>query len=176
MMLCLLLRIDHSARGGVGALTRAGSLIAIQTEKRGTRMVPVVRPFVALVVLGSIVLSGCSSKPSEQQTTGAAPNQLQEVGNMLRDFCATTNRGPANVGELASLETGYHFGYAALKAGDIEVIWGAMMAGEGGGGSDSIIAYETKVPSEGGYVLLENGTVKKMTAAEFQAAPKAGKR
>jgi hypothetical protein len=29
------------------------------------------------------------------------------------------------------------------------------------------------VPAEGGWVLLQNGTVKEMTAAEFAAAPKA---
>jgi hypothetical protein len=38
-----------------------------------------------------------------------------------------------------------------------------------------VVAYEKKVPTEGGHVLLQDGTVKQMTAAEFQSAPKAKK-
>jgi hypothetical protein len=49
------------------------------------------------------------------------------------------------------------------------------MKGEGevrsGGGE--VIAYEKVAPTDGGYVLLTTGEVKEMTAAEFQAAPKA---
>jgi hypothetical protein len=38
------------------------------------------------------------------------------------------------------------------------------------------LAYEKATPTDGGYVLLSAGTVKKMTAAEFDTAPKAGKK
>lgn len=38
-----------------------------------------------------------------------------------------------------------------------------------------ILAYGKEVPESGGYVLLLDRTVKKMTAEEFRAAPKAGK-
>ena len=39
-----------------------------------------------------------------------------------------------------------------------------------------IVAHEKNAPAEGGYVLLQDGSVKTMTAAEFAAAPKAGKK
>ena len=50
------------------------------------------------------------------------------------------------------------------------------MAGEGEGdrAPKGVVAYEKKVPDEGGYVLLQNGNVVKMTVAEFKSAPKAG--
>jgi hypothetical protein len=131
----------------------------------------------ALSVL-TIALTGCSSssKPNTQENAGAAPNQLLEVAGLLRDYSTTYNRGPAKAADLAPFESTYPFGYQAVKSGQIEVVWSATVAGEGGGGSDAIVAYEKKVPAEGGYVLLESGKVKEMKPAEFQSAPKAGKR
>ena len=41
------------------------------------------------------------------------------------------------------------------------------------GGAQQVLVYEKKAPTEGGAVLLRDGTVKQMTAAEFNAAPKA---
>jgi hypothetical protein len=38
-----------------------------------------------------------------------------------------------------------------------------------------VLAYETEVPEKGGAVLMQDGTVKTMTADEFKSAPKAGK-
>ncbi|MFO0845097.1 MAG: hypothetical protein U0797_22365 [Gemmataceae bacterium] len=97
------------------------------------------------------------------------------MANMLRDFTAASNRGPANAGELARFQNDYPLGYSQLKAGEIDIVWGARMGGEGGGGSEGVIAFEKKAPTEGGWVLLANGTVKQMPADAFKAAPKATK-
>jgi hypothetical protein len=71
----------------------------------------------------------------------------------------------------------YPRAYAAVKSGSVVVIWGAALKGEEQVGEDeAVVAYEKSVPTDGGYVLLSAGTVKKMTAAEFGAAPKAGKK
>ena len=78
--------------------------------------------------------------------------------------------------DLAQLESLYPHGYQAVKSGEVVVLWGASMAGEEGGGSEKVVAYEKKVPTDGGHVLLENGQVKSMTSVEFAAAPKAGKK
>ena len=58
------------------------------------------------------------------------------------------------------------------------VLWGSGVQGEGeaAAGGGEVVAYEKDVPASGGYVLLTSGQVKKMTADEFQAAPKAGKK
>jgi hypothetical protein len=57
------------------------------------------------------------------------------------------------------------------------IVWGATMAGEGdGGGAAEIVAYEKAAPTDGGAVLYQNGQVKKLSAAEFAAAPKAAKK
>ncbi len=118
---------------------------------------------------------GCSSRKGSSTGEPTRRDELQEVGNMLRDFMGGANRGPASAGELARYESTFPFAYKPVKSGDIVIVWGAKMGGEGGGGSDGIIAFEKKVPAEGGLVLLANGTVKEMSAAEFKTAPKATK-
>jgi hypothetical protein len=40
------------------------------------------------------------------------------------------------------------------------------------GPSGTVLGYEPKTPAEGGQVLMADGNVKDMTAAEFQAATK----
>ena len=77
--------------------------------------------------------------------------------------------------DFAKYEAGYPLGYAAVQSGEVVVVWGAKIAGEGDAGSApaNVVAYEKKTPAEGGLVLLQNGTVKEMTASEFASAPKA---
>lgn len=123
-----------------------------------------------------IFFTGCSSSNNPSGTAGPTrADNLQEVGGMISLYSGEYRRGPAKVADLAKYEHGYPLGFAALKSGDIVVVWGATMAGEGGGGSGEIVAYEKKAATEGGAVLLQNGQVKQMSAAEFAAAPKAKK-
>jgi hypothetical protein len=59
-----------------------------------------------------------------------------------------------------------------IKQGDYVVAWGVGRSSAPGMGNQ-ILAYEKKVPAEGGAVLLRDGTVRQLTAAEFAEAPKA---
>ena len=110
---------------------------------------------------------GCSSK---QEAAPQQVNLLREVDGMLRMANGRKiSKGP----EFTNLETNFPLGAAAVKSGDIVVLWGVKMASEdGSGATGEVVAYEKVVPTAGGYVLLQNGQVKKMTTAEFEAAPK----
>jgi hypothetical protein len=126
--------------------------------------------------LGLVVaLGGCSSKPDAP----AAPpksDALQEVGGLIGAYAGEFKKGPTKVADLARYENGFPLGYQAVKSGDVVVVWGAKIVieeGSGPVGGTDVVAYEKQVPTEGGAVLLQNNTVKQMTAAEFQAAPKA---
>ena len=48
------------------------------------------------------------------------------------------------------------------------MLWGGLAPW--GAASTHVLAYERQGPEEGGAVLLQDGTIKQMTAAELQAA------
>jgi hypothetical protein len=130
--------------------------------------------FVALVA-GLGLFAGCSSNPAKD----APPEYglLQEVNDLLHAAAGASRRPPARLADLDGYKSMFPRAYAAVKSGDVVVLWGAAQKGEGEAGKDeAVVAYEKAVPSSSGYVLLSAGTVKKMSAAEFSAAPKAGKK
>lgn len=98
-----------------------------------------------------------------------------EVAGLIRSYSGETGKGPTKVADLKKYELGYPLGYAAVQSGQVVILWGSTVAGEGGGGSQSVVAHEKDVPTAGGFVVLQDGNVKQMTATEFAAAPKAGK-
>lgn len=130
----------------------------------------------ASYVILAIALVGCSSGTTNEAIAPTNADALKDVANMIRDYTSANNRPPAKAADVAGYRSLYHIGHKAIESGDVVVLWGAKVAGEGGGGGETIIAYEKATPDSGGSVLLENGTVKQMTAAEFSAAPKAKKK
>jgi len=130
----------------------------------------------AVAGIALLVGVGCSADKKPTAASGAPQgDELREVGGMISLYSGKFNRGPAKASDLAPYENGFPLGYAAVRDGNVVVLWGATVAGEGDaakGGGD-IVAYEKKVPTDGGFVLLQSGHVKEMNAAEFGSAPKA---
>jgi hypothetical protein len=121
-----------------------------------------------LLAAGLCLLAGCSSRPRGQ----AAPELtvLQDVNGLLHS-AAGAGRPPANLADLARYESMYPQAYAKVKSGDVVVLWRTPLQGEGESGKgEVVVAYEKGVPTDGGYVLLSAGTVKKMSASEFASA------
>ncbi|QJW94053.1 hypothetical protein [Frigoriglobus tundricola] len=134
-----------------------------------------VRFLLPAVALGLALFTGCSGS-SERAGPGPDPAApLREVGDLLRAAAPVPGRGPAKLADLTRLEPVYPQAYQAVKSGEVVVVWGAAMKGEGevGKGGGEVIAHQKAVPTEGGHVLLNTGEVKQMTADEFKAAPKA---
>ena len=118
-------------------------------------------------------LSACSSKKNDPNAGAPTPTDaLQQVANMIRDYSSTKGKPPAKLADLAQFKNHYNIGYSAVESGEVVVVWGASVAGEGGGEGTGVVAYEKAAESSGGAVLLQSGTVKQMTADEFRAAPK----
>ena len=132
---------------------------------------------IALVPLVGAV-AGCSSGPGGHGQEPPQKGTLEDVAELLRAGTRPNGRGPANLAALAKLRSMYYRGYDAIKSGEVVVLWGYGVKGEGemakGGGE--VIAYAKDAPTNGGYVLLSSGEVKQMSAAEFAAAPKTGKK
>ena len=64
-------------------------------------------------------------------------------------------------------------GRAALITGGSKGLGYAMAQRMSASGADVVLAHEKKVPESGGYVLMQDGTVKEMSASEFGSAKKA---
>lgn len=133
-----------------------------------------------LVTLGPVfAATGCSSSGGQGPEQTPEQQVLAEVADMLRATTQPNGRGPTKLADLNAVKSLYTRGYDAVKSGQVVVLWGTnSMKGEGdiakGGGE--VVAYQKDVPTSGGFVLLSSGEIKKMTAAEFGAAPKAGKK
>ncbi|SIN94983.1 hypothetical protein SAMN05444166_1747 [Singulisphaera sp. GP187] len=133
-----------------------------------------IRLICGLVV--GLLLTGCNSEQGGLAPDDAAEqikqNSLVETAELLRLYNANhQNKSPSKATDLATYEVGYPSGYLKVKQGNIVVVWNTRFEE---GASDKIIAYEKEAPESGGYVLMQDGTtVKKLTADEFKAAPKA---
>ncbi len=136
--------------------------------------------YTLLATLLTILISvqaGCSSSntPAAKSGQPAGSDLGFEVAGILRMYPGEFGNGPKKASDIKKYEAGFPIGYAAIQSGQIVVVWGATVAGEGGGGTADVVAYEKEAPTAGGMVVLQNGTVKQMTAEEFKAAPKAAK-
>ncbi len=122
---------------------------------------------IAALLMFVVSMAGCSKTPE-----AASPefSILRDVDGMIRMANGKKITKPQ---ELAQFENSFPLGAKSVKSGDVIVLWGVKMANEdGSGATGELVAYEKKVPTEGGYVLLQDGNVKMMTPAEFEAAPK----
>src|SRR5690242_9556320 len=94
---------------------------------------------------------------------------LEELGQTLKSLAGEGRKPPAKMADLEPIEPMMAVAGPAIRSVDVVYLWGTGYAA----GSNKVMAYEKKVPTEGGYVLLQDGTVKKMTADDFKSAPKA---
>ena len=124
----------------------------------------------SFLVLAAGVAGCSSSKNSNDSGAPTASDALQQVASMIRDYSSGSGRPPTKLADMAALKDLYNIGYAAVEKGEVVVVWGTNVAGEGGGGGTGVVAYEKSAPDSGGAVLLQDGTVKNMSADEFRAA------
>jgi hypothetical protein len=126
----------------------------------------------AAAVVSFSLIAGCSKQPTGE--AAASLTLLQEVNDMLRQ--ATASGRPTKAADLDRYKSNYPRGYEAVKSGEVVVLWATPLQGEGEVGKDELLlAYEKAVPTDGGFVLLSAGTVKKVSASEFSGLPKSGK-
>lgn len=131
-----------------------------------------------LAAVFALFTPGCNSAAPPPSQTVVESLKLRELGELYRTYVLAKKKAPKTMAELREYEAGYPMAIAALREGEIEVYWGgdlvnaeAIQPGETP--SDKVLAFESRVPKEGGYVMMANREVKKMTPEEFQAASKA---
>ncbi|WZO98930.1 hypothetical protein EP7_000521 [Isosphaeraceae bacterium EP7] len=139
------------------------------------------RPRIAFLALLTAMTTGCGGGTVSDADPDAAAIEvvsLNEVAENYRGLSIFKKAPPKSVKEFTSNEMLMGAGTTAVRDGQIIVQWGSKLPDTneepGKVPSPEILAYYKEVPESGGYVLLLDRTVKKMTADEFKAASKAG--
>lgn len=128
------------------------------------------RVWVAAALTALIGLTGCGGGGVKQAPLDEVRRtDLTELGDLLKTLAAEGKRPPAKPADLAELEPFMPTAAASLRSGEIVYLWGS---GHAAGGT-AVVAHEKKAPTDGGLVLLQDGSIKTLTADEFKAAPKA---
>lgn len=120
----------------------------------------------------AMTVSGLGCGGSAPNPVGVTTNDmLDDLKAMLTEYQRDRKASPKKLSDLAAYEAVHQAALHGLSTGSFTYYWGSDLSG-----GQAVLAFETKAEKEGGAVLLQDGTVKQMTAVEFAAAPKAGKK
>ena len=126
----------------------------------------------ALLIVGTTCLAGCGSstpaKPDRESFLPDVNDLLEDLKSLLTSAKEAKKSPPGSNADLQQYEATNPGATAAIAQGTIKYYYG-----QGLSGGNKIVAHGAKCESEGGWVLLQDGTVKQMSADEFKAAPKA---
>ncbi len=126
-------------------------------------------------VLCFLLVGGCSSAGPTKGDPEST--EFQELSDLFHAAAGKVGHAPTKLADLATAKGMFPKAYELVKSGDVIIVWGTPPKGEGDvGNNEVVLAYEKKVPTEGGYVLMSAGTIKKMSATEFNSTSKAGKK
>lgn len=104
---------------------------------------------------------------------------LEEIADLYRSYSADHGKPPQKLSDLQVLRPVGPTGVTALESGAVVLSYGVPMTDTNEGAavtpSEDVLAYEKKVPDEGGQVLLLDRRIRTMTVDEFKAAKKASK-
>src|SRR5258708_2029931 len=119
----------------------------------------------------ALVASGCSGTNQPRTVDQVGQDNLVQVGELYRLYQFTKQQPPQKLGDLSTLRSMGGNGFEALSSGSIVLRYNAKLPDTdedpGHAESNEVLAYQKEVPENGGYVLLLNRIVKKMTAEEF---------
>jgi len=118
------------------------------------------------------------SKPANPLQAAAdrvrTQNDLKQIGLAYHNLLAATNKAPTRVEDLAPFYENDARLTGALREGRLVFLYGAHIKDMVQGTSNTVLGYTKETPTDGGSVLMADGSVRTMTAQEFQAAAKAG--
>lgn len=127
----------------------------------------------AIVVCMLALVPACSNKqPEAEQEGAAARDSLREIWALYDFYVKEKKKPPTRLADFKPYSAGFALGYEALSNGSCVAIWRVDLSAPADD-STQVIAYEKEVPTQGGQVVLKDGTLTKMTAEAFQALPKA---
>jgi len=97
------------------------------------------------------------------------PADASELITEVRDAILEASYGGASLkkkSDVAQIESQFPKAAAAIKNGEVELIWGKTIR-DGANASPQIIAYEKTAETGEGWAVKDNGSIAKVTAAEI---------
>jgi hypothetical protein len=123
----------------------------------------------AVVLSACAAVLGCGGDVPDADGPLPPSEMMTDMKNLLIEYQKSNgDKAPGAIGDVMPLEPMYPSALHLLNSNKAVYIWGAPLKASG----TAVIAYETAVPDSGGTVLLEDGTVTTMSAADFTTAPK----
>jgi hypothetical protein len=122
----------------------------------------------------ALLAAGCGGSNHPVTPDEANQANLAQVGELCRHYQFMKQKPPQKLADLGLVRSMGGNGYEALSSGNIVLLYNAKLPDldedPGHTESSEVLAYLKQVPESGGYVLLLNRTIKKMTAEEFKSA------
>ncbi len=123
--------------------------------------------FIVLLAIASMSL-GCGGG-SGSNNGPDLPADASELITDVRDAILEASYGGAPLkskSDLAAYESQFPKAAAAIKSGEVELVWGKTIR-DGANASPQIIAYEKTAETSEGWAVLDNGSIAKVTSAEI---------
>ena len=139
---------------------------------------PMRRARVLLIVLFVMAAVGCGSEPSKRDPNvnygPSNKDMLIDFGAMLKAYIKEHKKAPLKVADFDRYAPAFSGAEEGLRTKTVVYLWGQPINTDAKA-AGTVLAYEKEAEASGGWVLMQDGNVRKMTADEFKAAPKAGK-
>lgn len=131
-----------------------------------------------LFILFVTATVGCGGEPSKRDPNvnygPSNKDMLIDFGAMLKAYIKDNKKAPLKVADFDRHAPAFSGAEEGLRTKTIVYQWGAPISTDANAAS-TVLAYEKEAEASGGWVLMQDGNVKKMGADEFKAAPKAPK-
>jgi len=119
----------------------------------------------------TLAVAGCSGAP--RQVAPPTPNDgLVDLREMLRRTATTGDSVPKSAAALRALDAAYPAAGRFIGTGAVEYVWGSRLS-DAPEAATRVVAFEKAAATDGGFVLLQDGTIRQVTAAEFAKLAKA---
>ncbi len=124
----------------------------------------------------ALAAAGCDGASGARTSDQVSQDNIAEVGELYRHYQFMKKKPPQKLADFNTVRQLAGNGFDAISSGKVVVLFGATLPDTGeeasDAGADEVLAYQKDVPENGGYVLMLNRSVKKMSADEFKAAPR----
>jgi len=119
-----------------------------------------------LLAILAVLIAGCG-RTEQDPNIDDQKIDLETIYETYSVHVKNHQRPPAAWSDLKQYERGRPRLFTILKEGKYVIVWGVNDEN-----AETVLAYEKDAPTNGGWAVMADGTVKRLDAEAFQAVPK----